>query len=188
MAAGSTLEIEVATNEADALVVNGGTATIAGILEVLGDAYNPPTRGTVDEYMVVAASSINGTFEEVTYDGITVDQNEQNTHVGNGVFTGIIYNNNDVTLYNYFALPADANGDGIVDGLDFIIWNENRFSGGTDWTTGDFNQDGVTDGLDFIIWNDNRFTSIDLPNLVPEPSSAALLLPLLLVCRRRRRA
>ncbi|GAG87947.1 unnamed protein product, partial [marine sediment metagenome] len=29
------------------------------------------------------------------------------------------------------------------------------------WSSGDFNADGFVDGLDFIIWNDNKFTSSD---------------------------
>ena len=29
------------------------------------------------------------------------------------------------------------------------------------WSAGDFNADGFVDGLDFIIWNDNKFTSSD---------------------------
>jgi glucose/arabinose dehydrogenase len=186
MAAGSTLEIEVATTEADRLAAVG-TATISGIMEVIGDDYDPAVRGTIDQFMVVTASSVNGTFDQVTYDGTTVDQNEQNTHVGDGLFTSVLYNPTNVTLVNYFALPGDANGDGFVDGIDFIIWNENRFSAGTDWTMADFDGDGTTDGSDFIIWNDNRFTSVDLPSLVPEPTSAVMWASILMVLGLRRR-
>jgi hypothetical protein len=56
-------------------------------------------------------------------------------------------------------LFGDANLDGFVDGLDFIAWNQHRFTSDSAWSHGEFNLDGVVDGLDFIDWNANRFTS-----------------------------
>lgn len=56
-------------------------------------------------------------------------------------------------------LPADANLDGVVDGLDFIAWNAHKLSTGGTWSRADFNADGVTDGADFSIWNSNKFQS-----------------------------
>ncbi len=52
---------------------------------------------------------------------------------------------------------ADANLDGNVDGVDFIIWNANKFSASSLWSRGDFNADGFVDGVDFIFWNSNKF-------------------------------
>ncbi len=87
------------------------------------------------------------------------------------------------------ALPGDANLDGFVDGVDFIIWNDNKFQGGTTWNTGDFNQDGTTDGVDFILWNDNKFTTLEnLVTLVPEPSVLMLAVWAALAVARRRRS
>ena len=63
-------------------------------------------------------------------------------------------------------LLADANLDETVDGLDFIAWNENRFTSNPAWCLGDFNADGFVDGGDFILWNDNRFTASDHPSSV----------------------
>ena len=100
------------------------------------------------------------------------------------------YDPTQMDLLNYKALPGDANGDGTVDGQDFIIWNANKFTGGTDWITGDFNGDGVTDGQDFIIWNANKFTSVPLGIVtVPEPGMAlsGVLSLMLLGCWRRTR-
>ena len=52
--------------------------------------------------------------------------------------------------------PGDANGDGKVDGLDYIIWlnnyNQTTVNGASD---GDFNGDGKVDGLDYVIWLNN---------------------------------
>ncbi len=53
--------------------------------------------------------------------------------------------------------PADANLDGFVDGLDFIIWNANKFMAGNKWSQADFNADGFVDGQDFVRWNTNKF-------------------------------
>jgi hypothetical protein len=58
-------------------------------------------------------------------------------------------------------LLGDANLDTVVDGLDFIEWNNNKFTNVAAWSAADFNADGVVDGLDFIIWNDNKFQSSD---------------------------
>jgi hypothetical protein len=52
--------------------------------------------------------------------------------------------------------PGDANSDGTVDGIDYVIWLNNydqNTSGGS--STGDFNNDGVTDGIDYVIWLNN---------------------------------
>jgi hypothetical protein len=81
-------------------------------------------------------------------------------------------------------LLGDADLDGIVDGLDFIEWNENKFTSVAAWTAGDFNADGVVDGLDFIEWNNNKFTSADTV-AVPEPAAILLLLAGLCALRRR---
>jgi hypothetical protein len=49
--------------------------------------------------------------------------------------------------------PGDFNGDGRVDGVDFLIWQSHypRSSGGTP-DGGDANGDGKVDGVDFLIW------------------------------------
>ena len=72
-------------------------------------------------------------------------------------------------------IPGDVNLDGIVDALDFNIWNVHRFTFSDAWTDGDLNRDGLVDVSDFNIWNDNRtkFTSRDS---VPEPASNVILL------------
>jgi hypothetical protein len=76
---------------------------------------------------------------------------------------------------------GDADLDGVVDGSDFIAWNENRFASTLRWDLANFNGDAVNDGLDFIEWNLNRFTSSDVV-AVPEPTvSVAVLLVLGLI-------
>lgn len=53
-------------------------------------------------------------------------------------------------------VPGDANRDGNVDGLDYIIWlnhyNQSTNSGSVD---GDFDNNGKVDGSDYVIWLTN---------------------------------
>jgi Lysyl oxidase/Bacterial pre-peptidase C-terminal domain len=56
-------------------------------------------------------------------------------------------------------LVGDANLDGSVDGQDFNIWNENKFTTVAAWSSADFNASGGVDGEDFNLWNANKFTS-----------------------------
>ncbi|MEM8680544.1 MAG: dockerin type I repeat-containing protein [Planctomycetota bacterium] len=65
-------------------------------------------------------------------------------------------------------LPGDANLDGVVDGLDFTIWNNNKFSdNAAAWCGGDFTGDGRVDGLDFVVWNNHKFQSSAAPLTAP---------------------
>ena len=95
-------------------------------------------------------------------------------------------------------LIADANLDGVVDGNDFIDWNDHKFTATAEFCAGDFTMDGIVDGLDFIEWNRLKFQASDqLPgstsptSVVPEPTSSLLLTLLgvfLLVPRATRQA
>ena len=52
-----------------------------------------------------------------------------------------------------YSPAADYNGDGAVDGLDFLVWQTGfpRIAGATK-RTGDGTADGGVDGLDFLCW------------------------------------
>jgi hypothetical protein len=83
-------------------------------------------------------------------------------------------------------LVGDANLDGVVDGLDFVLWNQHKFTVDAAWSSGDFNANGTVDGTDFIAWNANKFQSANAQQ-VPEPSTAMpFFAAALLLCRRRR--
>ncbi|MEM8680742.1 MAG: hypothetical protein AAGF97_15445 [Planctomycetota bacterium] len=82
-------------------------------------------------------------------------------------------------------LPGDANLDGLVDGSDFLVWNEHKFSSTAAWCQADFNADGVTDGLDYVVWNENKFTASMALTAVPEPAVGVwVLLGVVLSFRR----
>ncbi|MEZ6068682.1 MAG: hypothetical protein R3C10_00135 [Pirellulales bacterium] len=74
------------------------------------------------------------------------------------------------------SLPGDGNGDGWVDGLDYLLWagafGAHPGSDG-DVSDGDFNDDGWVDGLDYLLWAGNFGSHVS--SNVPEPASVFIL-------------
>jgi hypothetical protein len=77
--------------------------------------------------------------------------------------------------------PGDGNGDGKIDGLDYLIWAGNFGDdpaedppGPPD--NGDFNGDGKVDGLDYLLWAGNFDMGPNDSVAVPEAASCALLI------------
>jgi hypothetical protein len=75
---------------------------------------------------------------------------------------------------------ADFNGDGLVDGADFLIWQQNlALTGGATRAQGNANPtvDGTVDGTDLGVWTAQYGTSpaaVSAAVAVPEPAAAAL--------------
>ena len=92
-----------------------------------------------------------------------------------------------VTAISPFMLVPDFDGDGDVDGDDFLIW-QNGFlvSAGAALLDGDADGDGDVDGDDFLIWQRN-FPYPTVIASVPEPSSLVLLAMGGLMMLRRRK-
>ncbi|MEZ6070524.1 MAG: hypothetical protein R3C10_09685 [Pirellulales bacterium] len=86
-------------------------------------------------------------------------------------------------------LPSDGNGDGWVDGLDYLIWagnfGQNPGPNG-DPSDGDYNDDGAVDGLDYLEWA-GSFGS-HATTTIPEPGAAALLIAGTFTCTLGRRS
>ncbi len=157
--------------------IDADMAALGGTLNIDTSAsYAGPTnRGDIDSFELInTLFGITGSFDGVNYNGTAVGSGS--SYVGStiagddGLFVEVSQTASQVLLTTYLALPGDANGDGVTDGADFLIWNTFKFTSGNDWTTGDFNGDGVTDGSDFLIWNTFKFTSVDALAAVPEPS------------------
>ncbi|MCA9262808.1 MAG: hypothetical protein KDA60_03125 [Planctomycetales bacterium] len=70
---------------------------------------------------------------------------------------------------------GDADLGGTVDGVDFGVWDSNKFTIGTGWASGDFNCDGFVDGSDFNLWNANRFVASPPASQSPHASARAAL-------------
>jgi hypothetical protein len=71
---------------------------------------------------------------------------------------------------------GDANLDGIVDGADLTIWQENYGTSGG-WAAGDFNGDATVDGRDLLVWQRHFGFKGNLPaaaHAIPEPSGVVL--------------
>jgi hypothetical protein len=52
--------------------------------------------------------------------------------------------------------PGDANGDGKVDGIDFVAWmNHYNQTTSNGPIFGDFDRSGKVDGVDFVVWLNN---------------------------------
>ena len=92
---------------------------------------------------------------------------------------------------------ADFNGDFVVDGADFLIWQRNLGASNALLTAGDADRDGVVGTGDLAVWQEEFGLSLDsfpgatttLPtqmatHAVPEPSVAVLALIAMAACRR----
>ena len=82
-------------------------------------------------------------------------------------------------------LVADYDGDGDVDGRDFLVWQ--RQFGQTNDLSADGNGDGIVDAADLAIWQ-TSYHSISTPAIlsIPEPGSTygLLCIAFLLSCNR----
>lgn len=86
---------------------------------------------------------------------------------------------------------GDANGDGHVNGLDYLIWAAHFGETEPPELTvaeGDFLDDGAIDGIDYLLWASNFGQGPNDATPAPEPSACVLLLLGLgvIVARRRR--
>jgi hypothetical protein len=93
-------------------------------------------------------------------------------------------------------IPGDFNGDGNVDGLDFVVW-QNNFpkASAANLSDGDADGDGDVDGADFVVWQTNfPFSSSSATTPIPEPHAGFVMLSgavglawvMRSICRRRR--
>lgn len=73
-------------------------------------------------------------------------------------------------------VTADGNGDGKVDGLDYLLWATHfgqTVTGGP--AEGDFNNDGKVDGLDYLVWIEQK--DADVPDMPADPTDVVLIEP-----------
>ena len=177
----STLELDLFGNlahQVDWLDVSG-TLTLGGTVDVQLAGGFTPSLGDAFDLL---------DFSSLVDDGFDLNLPELTGNLSWNVDSFAI----DGTVSVVEATPpldGDANADGVVDGIDFIIWNDNKFTTVTGGVSdADFNVDGIVDGLDFVIWNDNKFSTSDSLSAVPEPSLGSLVgMLILLIAMRPRR-
>ncbi|MBX3433244.1 MAG: hypothetical protein KF847_07975 [Pirellulales bacterium] len=151
-------------------IATAGPATLAGNLELVLAGDYVPAIG--DSLALLAASSVTGTFADVTLPALEP-----------GLAWQIDYQPTGVALRVGYA--ADFNQDGVVDGDDLSLWQANF---GTTAAAGDANGDGAVDGGDFLIWQRQRgLTAVaSTAASIPEPSTCAAAL-MQIVCLFARR-
>ncbi|HMO84200.1 MAG TPA: dockerin type I domain-containing protein, partial [Lacipirellulaceae bacterium] len=94
------------------------------------------------------------------------------------------------TLQAAPATNADFNGDGLVDGQDFLIWQRGLgLAGQTSNANGDANGDMVVDAADLLVWQAayGGPPATAAAAAVPEPQALALAVAALGWAARRRR-
>src|SRR5690606_32450705 len=130
-------------NDGASLRINGGVVaedSVAGdnANDTLGT--NNLTAGLHDAEFVMSVTTRAETFE--LYVATTL-----------GTYTDLSQANWEIlTVVGGTAVPGDFNGDGNVDGADFVIWQTNfpNNSGAASLDQGDANGDGNVDGADFV--------------------------------------
>ena len=163
----------IAGDEYDHIFVEG-SATLDGELDiVLIDGF-VPTPG--DTFEVLTYADHLGEFSALTGDVVFGP---------GGDFFHPLYQAGRLLLY--VPIGGDANLDGTIDGLDYLVWAANYNQMGVGYGGGDFNGDGIADGLDYLIWAGSFGQSVGgLSTAVPEPGSSALsVVAMLLVAGRR---
>jgi hypothetical protein len=91
-----------------------------------------------------------------------------------------------------FVNAGDFDGDGDVDGADFVVWQTHFPANfGSGWEDGDADLDGDVDGADFVAWQTSNLPAAGGTTIIPEPSALTLgswasLIGLLLRYTRRK--
>ena len=133
------LEIDLAgtlTSQYDRLVV-GQDAALDGALEVTLRSGFEPDLG--DDFLILTASDgVAGTFSSTLLPALDF-----------GLKWDVDYSPFAVTL-SVIEATADANGDGVVDGADFLVIQQEL--GAIAPSPGDVTGNGVVDGGDFDLW------------------------------------
>jgi hypothetical protein len=99
-----------------------------------------------------------------------------------------LIDNIEVTAISSAVDDADFNGDGNVDGSDFLTWQRGFGTPDAQLANGDANGDHIVDGNDLVIWQGQYGGgSLSAISAVPEPTTLISLLGATLLIGFRRR-
>jgi hypothetical protein len=168
---GGELTIELAgtqANQFDILRILGGSATLAGTLNVqLADpgtgAFVPQPGDTFP--ILTAATGVTGQFTTLSLPALT-----------SNLAWKLRYATNDLTLVA--TLPYDFNGDGEVSAADYVVWRDTLGRSIHAGTGADGNFDGQITSADFDLWRAHfgeTVASASATAAVPEPSTLLLM-------------
>jgi autotransporter-associated beta strand protein len=166
--AGSEFQLEIADLLAFDSLNAAGTMSIASgaALHVsFGEASSyVPAAG--DQFVIAAAAGgVSGVFDAITLPSV------------DGLAWNLIAAPTSLTLELIAAATADFNGDGLVDGADFLSWQRGAEVAEPGLADGDANGDGVVDGADLAVWSQQFGASQSVASaaaVVPEPQAFAL--------------
>ncbi|MEZ6073123.1 MAG: PKD domain-containing protein [Pirellulales bacterium] len=75
--------------------------------------------------------------------------------------------------FGFAVLPGDADGNGLVDGLDYLDWASDYNQSAPPASPADFNGDAIVDGLDYLIWASHYNESLGVVAVAPQSSTFA---------------
>ena len=148
---------DFATLSTDLLAFNGGAALGAGLSNSFEASINTSTAGSFSAMY-------------------TLNFSDENLPGASGLGS-LTLNLSGTVEAAAFIDTADFDGDGDVDGRDFVVW-QRGFGTGSTLETGDANNSGTVDGDDLLIWQGQYGQEpgeFAAASAVPEPTSAALV-------------
>jgi hypothetical protein len=154
--------------------------------------------GTVDQTLDLDVHGFAVRWPELVVNGLSSGEHTlsitlSGSSAGGAIPTGLGYNIFDaLAVYDSGVViqnDADFNGDGSVDGADFLIW-QRGFGSGSTLQQGDANGDSIVNVADLDVWK-TQFgaAATSVAAAVPEPATGVIgLVGLsLLACLRNRR-
>ena len=129
-----------------------------------------------------------GTVEIERLEGVLGGRLATDVDIGLEISASLLASALQQNAINLLALPGDANGDGVIDGLDANVVSTNWLLSPATFAQGDVNSDGAVDGLDANIVSMN-WLATNPAAAIPEPFSVCLAILGAMVCaipRRRR--
>lgn len=172
LAAGSILSFDIGQSGLNDSLDIGGNLSVADgtILEVLLD-------GDVSAASLAAGDS----WDLLDFDvaGVMGTWDANDFVLPAGLASGLSWDTSALLTSGVLSIisdrDADFDGNGLVNGVDFLIWQRNSGSAGT-LATGDANNDGVVNAADLAIWRDQYGTAALEASVasVPEPTSLLL--------------
>jgi len=178
--AGSQLQLELHDLLAfDSLVATGTIGIASGAaLSVTFSASSPYVPAAGDRFVIATATGgIAGAFDAIELPSVA------------GLAWNLIAAPTSLTLELAAAATADFNGDGLVDGADFLAWQRGAGTIEPELAGGDANGDGFVDGADLAVWSEQFGVSAAGAAVagVPEPSCLRLGGLAAIVAMKRRR-
>ncbi|MCC7086044.1 MAG: hypothetical protein IT427_13660 [Pirellulales bacterium] len=171
--------------------------TTAGMVTGILSAQNPPNMANpptaypagflIDGNSLLVATMGNNNAADPIYGSFLFPGSVQKFDLTSGVYTGTLVWGGDALnqdpnvgfqatslLLRETPTPGDFDGDGDVNGVDFVVWQTNfPADSGKILADGDADGDGDVDGADFVVWQTHfpQTQPGSVSSLVPEPAT-----------------